>query len=44
MPASTKANEGEGPLLVLVPWGLKPVRLEAVGLVEQGGNLVLEAW
>ena len=44
MPASPKANEGKGPLLVLIPWGLKPVWLKAVGPVEQGGDLVLEAW
>ena len=43
MPPAPKANEGKGPLLVFVPGGLKPVRLEAVGLVEQGWDLVLEA-
>lgn len=43
MPSAPKANEGEGPLLVFVPGGLKPVWLEAVGLVKQGWDLVLEA-
>lgn len=42
MSPASKANEGEGSLLVFIPGGLKSVWLEAVGLVEQGWDLMLE--
>ncbi len=42
MPPSPKTDERERPLLVLVPRGLEPVRLEIVGPLEQIRKLMLE--